>query len=282
MKTSMEETNYLQEQADIKPILCQWGYEHPCLIGRGAFARVYRVWERASGAFLACKVSTEQNMLDREGKVMREIEHPLFPKLFDKRCEGKWTFLLMEYVPGTDLGTLLVRRGAMTERQAIRIGIELAEGLRYLHERSTPIVFRDVKPENIVIREDGRVKLLDFGSACSLEETGGAVTGTPGYAAPEQWEKLEKVGLHSDVYALGQVMLRMLNGRRVRRGVQSLIEDCVRTEVGERVPNIQHFLYRLKPYVSERKGKLLYLELKARLRRKKHSEYFFQQNVLKM
>ena len=152
-------------------------------------------------------------------------------------------------------------------------------------------MFRDVKPENIMLREDGRVKLLDFGSVGALEEHKKIITGTKGYSAPEQWEERGKIGFYSDVYAFGKVLFYMLNGQnaqgnmqwtaglKLRRGIRRLTEDCVRENVEERVPNMRVVLHRLTPYVTERKGRIFWQEVKTILFQRKQS-YIYQQNIL--
>lgn len=274
------------EKEYITKILHGWGYVNPCLIGKGAFSQVYRVKERTTGCFYACKVSVEQEMLQREVRMLKNIFHPLFPAFYEIKEQEGISFLFMEYISGRTLRALLAKRGHLSERQVIRISMELAEGLCYLQERNPPIVFRDVKPENIIIREDGRVKLLDMGSAGVLDEnrdnTYRVITGTPGYAAPEQWQEAGNIGCYSDVYALGKVMYFMLTGNALRdgaavtadlysrrlklkRGLRRLIEDCLREDVQERIPNMRCFLNQLE----------------VKCNTKVSNEYIFQKNVIK-
>lgn len=265
---------------DVSNFLHEWGYEKPCLIGQGAFAEVYRVKERATGRFVACKVSLEQEMLRKESSILQQIEHPLFPAFYDFGKNEGMGFLFMEYIPGTSLGTLMKRRGKMKQRQAIRIGMALAAGLCYLHELSTPVIFRDLKPENIVIREDGAVKLLDFGSAVRVNTSLHAITGTDGYAAPEQWTDVESVGTYSDVYALGKVMGFILGKKKGYRGLEMLLEQAAKEEIKERIPNMRYFSKRLRPYASENKWDIIKAECRSFFRRRE-SEYIFQQDIIK-
>lgn len=283
----------------IRRILHGWGYEMQCLVGRGAFSQVYRVREYASGRVYACKVSTERKMLRREARLLKQLSHPLFPAFHETGQEGELVFLFMEYVPGSDLGALLERRGAFSQRRGMEICMELAEGLRYLHERQEPVIFRDLKPENIMIREDGRVKLLDLGSAGTPETEECVRTGTPGYAAPEQLSGAGPTGPHSDVYALGRVMYYLLTGkkpvfwacgvdrasfgkRKLYRGVEMLMADCMRRNPEERLPDMRQFLRRLLPYACGRRGRILQLECRAFRNRSRTGEYLFQQDVLLM
>lgn len=274
---NMTKQQILQEMPQISFRLRKWGYESPALIGQGGFSCVFRVRKISTGLFCACKISAEQGMLEREGRLLQQISHPLFPVFYDFRQEEGIGFLFMEWIPGENLGDLLALRGRMSERQIARIIRKLAEGLCYLHERSTPILFRDLKPENIIIREDGEVKLLDLGSACRLGTSTDARTGTYGYAAPEQWEEPQRVGFHSDVYALGQVMKHMMGSGEVGREyrtIRELVTECTREDIAERIPNMRVLLYRLKTREEKnRKG--------IRLLGRKRNTYIFQKNILK-
>lgn len=273
----MTKQQILQELPQISFWLRKMGYESPALIGQGGFSGVFRVRKISTGQFCACKISREQEMLEREGRLMCQISHPLFPVFYDFRQEEGIGFLFMEWIPGGNLGDLLALRGRMSERQITRTVRKLAEGLCYLHERSIPVLFRDLKPENIIIREDGEIKLLDLGSACQLDTSADARTGTYGYAAPEQWGELQRVGFHSDVYALGQVMKRMMGSGeagREYRAIRELVADCTREDIAERIPNMRVLLYRLKTCEEKnRKG--------IRLFGGKQNTYIFQKNILK-
>ncbi|MDE6168794.1 MAG: protein kinase, partial [Acetatifactor sp.] len=147
-------------------VLKEHGFLRRQLLGRGGFSRVYCVEEAASGRRYACKVSENVALLKREALFLRRALHPLFPSLREWWVEDKAGYLVTDFVPGGSLEALLERRGGFSEAQAVRIGMELAEGLLFLHEGAGGLIFRDVKPANIMIREDGRIKLLDFGCAC--------------------------------------------------------------------------------------------------------------------
>lgn len=306
----METEDRMVENTWVEQNLDRWGYESPYLIGQGAFARVYRVRQRGTGSFFACKISGEKGMLRREAKLLRQIEHPLFPRFHDIREQGGSIFLFMEYVAGVNLETLVRRRGRMSERQVVRIGMELAEGLCYLHERNAPILFRDVKPGNIMIGQNGKIRLLDFGSAGWGGEPACVITGTKGYSAPEQWEEPEKAGPYSDVYGVGAVMYYVLTGRipdycrenvsnrgkrekkrngrteaviprRVHWGVIQLIEACLQVRAEERIPDMRYLMHRLRPYQKAGRWEVLWIEVKAWYQGRRENRYIFQKNILK-
>lgn len=231
------------------------GYEVVRLLGEGAFSKVVLVrksaltqlkhtGERRNGLQtegftdnVACKISHQTGLALREAETLAGIDHPLFPKYFGVWQEGEKVFLLMEYVRGSGLDALLVRRGGFSDIQVVQIGLELAEGLKYLHEMSKPILFRDLKPANIMLRQDGRVKLLDLGCACT---TGlqADLAGTPEYASPEQLKSGSVLTPASDVYGLGKT-LHAMAGRKCGKGLGQVIAACVKERPQERIPDMR-------------------------------------------
>lgn len=278
-------------------LLEQWGYAEPRVIGKGAFSEVYCVKDAATGRSFACKVSGEQNMLKRESFFLQKLSHPLFPAFHAYRQWGELAFLVMEYVEGINLKELIALDGPLPEARVIEIAVELAEGLSYLHELTPPILFRDLKPDNIMLGTDGKVKLLDLGSACISGAEKQAITGTPGFAAPEQWVEEAVEGFYSDVYGLARVICYMLIAPReayaewelqgsrimkakVHRGVALLLEECLRKDYRERIPDMRYFLQKLAPYYSGSRGEILKSEIVSYFHRKNAAEYIFQKNIL--
>lgn len=191
-------------------LLGRKGYGCVRLLGEGAFSRVYCVEDKADGRIYACKISENMKLLQQEAEVMAVLEHPMFPVYFGFWRETGLGFLLSEYVSGCSLEEMLKRRGYFTAGQTIRVGLALAEVLQYLHERPERFLFRDVKPSNIMVCQGGRVKLIDFGCVCSMEERVSSKAGTPGFAAPEQLTGEGELTPACDVYGLGRTMEAML------------------------------------------------------------------------
>ncbi|MCM1541946.1 MAG: serine/threonine protein kinase [Blautia sp.] len=192
---------------------------HYCLVrtlGEGAFSQVYLA-EDKNGNPYACKVSREIKMLRREAEMLSRLYHPLFPAYLGYEESGGTGRLFMEYIPGRSLGQLARRRGGFSATQAMRITEELADGLRYLHERQPTVLYRDLKPDNIIVCEDGHVKIVDLGCACVLDEQGGERVGTPGFAPPEQLSAGRTAGIYSDVYGLGRTIQNVVAQTRRRR-----------------------------------------------------------------
>lgn len=232
------------------------GYDTVRLLGRGAFSQVFLVRERAAGTDtrpLACKVSDRTALTLREAALLKEIDHPLFPEFRGMWQDGGTVLLLMEYVCGSSLEAMLRRRGAFSQLQTARVGVELAEGIRYLHQLREPVLFRDIKPANIVIRQDGRVKLLDLGCACGRSEQGRAQAGTPGYAAPEQLEAGRMLTPACDVYGLGKT-LEAMAGRNCRGELGRVIRACTRQHPRQRLPDMQSVLAELSLLCEKEKA----------------------------
>lgn len=186
------------------------GYIVRRFLGQGAFSRVYCVEERGTGRRAACKISENTKLIKREEEILKKLKHPLFPEYYESWRDGEAGFLLMEEVPGENLADLIKRGGKLSVYQIAEMGMELAEGLLYLHESRPAIIFRDVKPENIMLRQDGRVKLLDLGCACEPDTDGGTRAGTPGFSAPEQLTEGGKQSNLCDVYGLGRTLQELL------------------------------------------------------------------------
>ena len=217
------------------------------LLGKGGFSSVYLVQDRA-GAKYACKVSTQQNLLETEAFYMQRLEHPLFPRFFDAWQEDGQGFLLMEYIPGENLtqytnprfqtvpslsGTpdrqqktapslspaSKPQQKSLSISQIISIGSRLADGLATIQDFDPALVYRDVKPANCILMPDGRVRLLDLGLICPVGENP-CVAGTPGFAAPEQLivsdtnETANLLTPAADIYGLGRTLRALLPSTR--------------------------------------------------------------------
>ncbi len=234
---------------EFESLLRRNGYEDPRPVGRGAFGSVYRVKNAKDGKWYACKVAEgmySRDLLRRESLLQQKLEHPLFAAYRDS-MEGEFcTLLVMEYVRGRDLSAILARRH-LSGRQAVKIAIQLAEGLQYLHTLPDPVLYRDLKPENIRITIGGRAKLLDLGCACQASEAEYALAGSRGYAAPEQMGQTgASPGFYSDIYSLGRVIARMTQGEELSDGLGRLVAMCVSDKPLERFQSLEPVIKILK------------------------------------
>lgn len=177
--------------------------------------QVYAVKEMID-RFLDPKERTEAvERFEAEAKMLQGLRHPRIPRIYaDFKDEGKH-YLVMDFVRGEDLEDILKREGKVPEKQALEWALQICDVLAYLHNQNPPIIFRDMKPSNVMIERDGQVKMIDFGIAKVFQSSQrGTQIGTPGYAPPEQYQGLATV--QSDIYALGATLHHMLTGRDPR------------------------------------------------------------------
>ena len=130
----------------------------------------------------------EEKQLMKEADFLQQLRHPMLPIIYDLLWEDAW-YLVMEYIQGTTMHDYIEQNGYVQEEQACAWAEQLLDILEYLHTRKTPVIYRDLKPDNIMVCPDGRLKLVDFGAAYrrsfgGVQDYGMAAT--LGYAAPEQ------------------------------------------------------------------------------------------------
>lgn len=207
-------------------LLCK--YEVLRTIGSGGTGKVYLVKDMHLNQLAAVKEST-QELLFPEMELLKELDHPGLPRIYDCFRQGGSTFLVMEYIEGMSLRQYLDKHGKVLERQALKWAIDLCRILGYLHKRHPAVIYRDLKPENIMIRQDGELKLIDLGGAvkyaCGRKKEELCV-GTPGYCPAEQWTDM-CMNETWDIYGLGAVLHEMLTG------VNPTLPPCVRRPIGE-------------------------------------------------
>lgn len=200
-------------------------YQIDNLLGQGGMSNLYLAKDNAMGGVVRVikemtakyadpnEQAQADNLFMREAELLSKLNHPNIPKVFDKfRFQGNY-YLSMELVQGEDLGKLITKAGRpLPEVEVANYGSQMAAVLYYLHKQDPPIVFRDVKPSNIMICGD-RVKLIDFGIARLFTPARKGDTmriGSPGYAPPEQYSGQSDP--RSDMYALGVTLHHALTG----------------------------------------------------------------------
>ncbi len=191
-------------------------------LGKGGMGRVYRVLDKKLNEEIALKlikpeVASDKKTIERfsnELKIARKIGHKNVARMYDLNEEHGTHYITMEYVRGEDLKRLIRKMGQFSAGQVIPIAKQICEGLMEAHRLG--VVHRDLKPQNIMVDEDGNTRIMDFGIARSRESkelTGtGVIIGTPKYVSPEQVEGKE-IDLRSDIYSLGIILYEMMTGR---------------------------------------------------------------------
>ncbi|NJM07941.1 serine/threonine protein kinase, partial [Candidatus Gracilibacteria bacterium] len=195
------------------------------LIGRGGMGVVYRARRDSDGAIWALKemrpqaelapedMAENRRLFVQEAELLRSLSYPNLPVVADLFENDSRPTLVMEYVPGQTLEDMMHEANApLLKTQVLGYGIQLCRVLNYLHTQTPPIIYRDLKPSNVMLTPEGVLKLIDFGVARTFKKSKQKDTiamGSAGYAPPEQYGK-GQTDPRSDIYALGATLLHLL------------------------------------------------------------------------
>jgi len=191
-------------------------------LGKGGMGKVYKVLdkdikEKVALKLLSPEIASDEKTIERfsnELKFARKISHRNVCRMYDLGKEEGTHYITMEFVPGEDLKRLVRKVGQLSAGKAIFIAKQMCEGLAEAHRLG--VVHRDLKPQNVMVDEEGNARIMDFGIARSLKTKGvtgsGVMIGTPEYMSPEQAE-VKEVDLRSDIYSLGVILYEMLTGQ---------------------------------------------------------------------
>lgn len=195
-------------------------YEIVGKVGTGGMSDVYKAKDHTLGRFVAIKVLKEEFSEDTnfvtkfrsEAQAAAGLEHPNIVNIYDVGSENGIHYIVMEYVEGITLKTYIEKKGQLNYKEALSIAIQVGRGIQAAHAKN--IIHRDIKPQNIIISTDGKVKVTDFGIARAVSENTihSDVMGSVHYASPEQ-ARNGYVSNKSDIYSLGIVMYEMVTGR---------------------------------------------------------------------
>ncbi len=152
-----------------------------------------------------------REMFAREALLLKKINHPNIANVYDYFVDNGRDYLLLDFVPGNTLRQQLAQYGPIEEKEALEYTLDLIALVSYLHDLNPPIIHRDLSPDNLVLKEDGSIVLIDFGAANQLIGTAtGTLVGKQAYMAPEQFRG--KARKESDVYGIGATLFFLLTG----------------------------------------------------------------------
>ncbi|MCI6652739.1 MAG: serine/threonine protein kinase [Ruminococcus sp.] len=249
------------------------------VVGKGGMSVVYLAMnERANKQWAIKEVRKDgiqnfevvkQNLIV-ETDLLKKLDHPHLPSIIDV-IDGDGTFLIvMDYIEGKPLSDALKNSGAQSQEDVIEWAKQLCDVLGYLHSRKPPIIYRDMKPSNVMLKPDGNVMLIDFGTAREFKSTSVADTtclGTQGYAAPEQFGGQGQTDARTDIYCLGATMYHLVTGHNpctppyemypirqwnpmLSSGLEEIITKCTQRNPNDRYQSCAELLYALDHYTD--------------------------------
>ena len=242
-------------------------------IGRGGMSVVYLAMDTHLNKQWAVKEIRKRgsgkndeivvNSLLAEANMMKRLDHPALPRIVDIIDNGITIYVVMDYIEGESLDKILNEFGAQPEEKVINWAMQIADALSYLHSQKPSIIYRDMKPANVMLKPEGNIKIIDFGIAREYKEQSLAdttVLGTKGYAPPEQYSG--QTDPRSDIFALGMTMHHLLTGvdprsgeayapvrqwnPEVSEGVEIIIDRCVQPAAENRYQNCADLIYDLE------------------------------------
>ena len=217
-------------------------------IGEGGMANVYLAWDTILEREVAVKVlrgdlSDDEKFIrrfKREANSASSLKHPNIVEIYDVGEDNGKYFIVMEYVNGKTLKSLIKKRGALNINEAIDIMLQLTSGIACAHD--SYIIHRDIKPQNVMILEDGRVKITDFGIAMALNSNEltqtNSVMGSVHYLPPEQASGSGST-IKSDIYSLGILMFELLTGKVPFKG-DNAVEIAIK-HMKDPIPSVREF-----------------------------------------
>jgi predicted Ser/Thr protein kinase len=243
-------------------------YRIDAVIGQGAYGMVYQASDLTiPGSLWAIKEIWEGSLSDdereealelfaKEAQILKELNHTGIPKVLDSFSEGPRHYMVMEFIEGETIETL-AGKGKPDVKTVLSWASRVCDILEYLHTLNPPVIFRDLKPSNIMITKRGRVMLIDFGIARffnPMKKQDTAIMGTPGFSPPEQYGTGQS-DERSDIYSLGATLYHILSGedleqfsfivpalsrynRHVSPDLDSIIARCLQKEPGNRYQRV--------------------------------------------
>lgn len=276
-------------------------YEILKQIGKGGMSVVYLAMDKRLNKQWAVKEISKRvngknneivvNSLLAEANLMKRLDHPALPRIVDIIDNSITIYIIMDYIEGESLDKILLEYGAQPEELVLEWAKQLCDALEYLHSQNPPIIYRDMKPANIMLKPEGNLKVIDFGIAREYKEknlTDTTVLGTKGYASPEHYGS-RQTDARSDIFTLGMTLHHLLTGidprtnnymyASVRQwnpelsdGIEAIIDKCTALDPEDRYQNCSELMYDLehpdlitKDYRQKQKKKLRLFAISAML-----------------
>lgn len=246
-------------------------------IGHGGMSTVYlAINEKANKPWAvkeirkSCRKDFQmiRQSLLMEVELLKKLKHPNLPSIIDVIDEKENIMIVMDYIEGNTLEKVLSEQGAQKQETVIEWAIQLCDVLDYLHTRNPAVIYRDMKPSNVMLKSDGSVILIDFGIAREYKERNVADTiclGTQGYAAPEQFGNMGQTDARTDIYCLGATMYHLVTGHNpseppyemypitywnpeLSTGLEQIILKCTCKNPNDRYQSARELKYALQHY----------------------------------
>lgn len=246
-------------------------------VGQGGMSVVYLAMNEKANKQWAVKEVRKDGVLDFESvkqglvaetDILKKLSHPNLPSIIDVIDTDESFIIIMDYIQGNSLNKALEEFGAQPQENVIEWAKQLCDVLGYLHSRQPPIIYRDMKPANIMLKPDGNVTLIDFGTAREFKEKNLADTtclGTVGYAAPEQFGGMGQTDARTDIYCLGATLYHLVTGMNpceppyeikpireinpnLSSGLERIIQKCTQRDPNDRYQSAAEMMYALEHY----------------------------------
>lgn len=253
-------------------------YEILKQIGKGGMSTVYLAMDKRLNKQWAVKeinkaVNDKNNevvvqSLLAEANLMKRLDHPSLPRIVDIIDNGRTIYVIMDYIEGESLDKILNTNGPQPQALVVEWAKQLCDVLSYLHNQKPPIIYRDMKPANIMLKPEGNLKLIDFGIAREYKQNNMTDTvslGTRGYAAPEQFGGMGQTDARTDIYCLGVTLYHLLTGQNpaeppyelypirqwnpsLSSGLEYIVQKCTQLNPDDRYQNCDELMYALEHY----------------------------------
>lgn len=214
-------------------------------LGKGGMGSVYQVYCPSERKYYAAKVINNNELTNgkEEAEILLKLNHHMLPQIREYFSYDAFTIIVMEYISGVTMEEFIRRNGPAGNNLALFFLRQLLDVLLYLHSQEPPVIYRDLKPANIMVEEKNKLRLIDFGTARTYKNemrNDTIALGTPGYAAPEQLMGSAQSDIRTDIYALGATLYYIVTGidigkppfealpvHAVRSGIDACLEEII-------------------------------------------------------